>query len=181
MRAAVLLLLLVLAAAPAAWAEPRNGFGLEAGPVWHRVSTPGGDGTLRYESAGLGLVGDAQFVVNERWSLVPLLALTAERTHGDLSATASNGMAAFQLRRWWGDWFVGGHLGYYVELLEQPGSSGTRYGPGAGAALGAERPGGLSWSVQLDLPRKLQVRGETRIALRAQLGWRFGGPAERTP
>ena len=39
------------------------------------------------------MMGDAQFVINERWSLDPFLTLTLERSRGDVEATISNGSA----------------------------------------------------------------------------------------
>jgi len=174
MRTAALIVLLTVPAWHLALAAPGNGFGLAGGPTAHSVRLTFLDGTSqRYTSAGLGVTGDAQFVVNERWSLDSFLSLTLERSHGDVTATLSNGMAGFQVRRWFGQFFMGAHLGEYTELLRDATHAQTVYGPGMGAAVGQERPDGLIWSAQLDLPRKLIAPGEVRVGLLLQVGWRW--------
>lgn len=173
MRATALTLLVLFAAGCPALAAPQNGFGLAGGLVAGSVITGYRGEPQRYTSAGLSALGDAQFTVNKRWSLVPFLYLTLERPHGDITGTVSNGAAGFQVRRWWGDWFLGGHVGYYVELQERSGYSQTRYGPGVGAVLGKERDDGLIWSVQFDVPNSLLAFNADRLALRVQAGWRW--------
>jgi hypothetical protein len=154
-------------------AAPRSGFGLAGGPVAHRTEVLLIDlSTQRYDSAGLTLLGDAQFVVNERWSLNPFLMLSLERASGDIRGTVSYGASGFQVRRWLEGLFVAGHLGYYVELLTDPRHSRTVYGEGLGLALGGERGDGVGWIAQVDLPRVL-VHDESRIGLSLLLSLRW--------
>ena len=171
------LLALLLAAAPPlvppALAAPQQGAGLALGPEAHSVRTRFGDGSEeRYTSAGVGLAGDLQFVVDDRWSLSPFLQLSLERTRGDRDVVASHQAAGFQVRRWWDTAFVAVHAAYYVELLANAGSSSTRYGPGLGAAIGAEPPGRPTWALQLDLPLLLASH-TSQVGLRLQVGWRW--------
>jgi hypothetical protein len=156
-----------------ATAAPDNGFGLAGGVTAHHVEQrwDGGSNT-RYDSAGLSLAGDAQFVASERWSLNPFLQLTLERVHGDLEGAISNGSAGFQLRRWSDTLYLGVHAGYYVELQILHDVNRTRYGPGIGAAIGVEPRDALGWGLQLDLPR-VAVLSETRVALSLHLAYRW--------
>ncbi len=175
--ALAVLLAMLLAGLPlppaVALAAPEQGLGLALGPEAHSVRTQLGDGSEeRYTSAGVGLAGDLQFVVDDRWSLSPFLQLSLERTHGDRNVVASHQAAGFQVRRWWDSAFVAVHAAYYVELLATPGSSRTRYGPGLGAAIGAEPSGRPSWALQVDLPLLLATHS-TQVGLRLQVGWRW--------
>ncbi|MBI4082991.1 MAG: hypothetical protein HY423_10310 [Candidatus Lambdaproteobacteria bacterium] len=153
-------------------AGPANGFGLAGGPVVHSVRTQDRSGTLAYTSAGVGLFGDAQFTVDDRWSLDPYLALTAERAQGDLSADVSNGMAGFQLRRWAGDRYLAAQVGYHVELRIASGRTSTFYGPSAGIGTGVERESGLTYGATFDALR-LFISRDVRLALRIHVGWRW--------
>jgi hypothetical protein len=150
-RTAILLLLGLGILAAQASAEPANGFGAGIGLVANSYD-------LRHtgisSSAGGGLIGDMQFVVNEKWSLNPYFTLSGEIA--DQKQTyAMNGVAGFEVRHWWGDQFLGVHLAAYSALVTRPGSSSNYYDPGAGISLGTERASGFGYVLVLDLPRSL--------------------------
>jgi hypothetical protein len=165
------LLLAAATAVAAAEPGPHNGFGLAAGLAAHRVPVNPAPEESTYTSAGASLAGDAQFVVNERWSLNPFLMLSLEHVHGRVDGTASNGAAGFEVRRWASGFYAGLHVGYYVELLNARGNTGTSYGPGLGASFGHESGSGFTWGVQVDA-----MRGFAAVihgGLRLHVGWRW--------
>ncbi|MBI3992364.1 MAG: hypothetical protein HY342_03750 [Candidatus Lambdaproteobacteria bacterium] len=170
MRTALVIVAVLLVPLPALGAAA-NGFGLLGGAVGHHVQTPV---PRDHTSLGLALHGDAQFVIDDAWSLVPLLGLTLERLGDGLEGTASNGMAGLELRRWFGDAYLGGRLGYYVELLAIAGTTGTYYGPGFGLTAGMEWADGWAWAVQVDRPRQLLFSAlDARTTLRLVVGRRW--------
>lgn len=155
------------AASGVARAEPQNGFGAYVGLAAHAYAQAESDGSVtRYESGGLSVAGDMQFVVNPQWSLNPYLALSAESVFGDITGTASNGVAAFQVRRWSGDGYVAAQVGAYVTLLSTGSRSGTRYGLGYGFAIGRERPNGWGYGAVVDFPLVIQAAGRLHISYR---------------
>jgi hypothetical protein len=162
--------------APVAVAEPQGGFGLAGGLALHagRVPAIGGPGQS-YSSGGASLAGDAQFVINERWSLNPYLLLSLERSDAPLSATISNGAAGLELRRWRGGHYLGLRTGAYVELIASSTNVSTAYGPGLGMSLGGEREDGFSWGLSLDLSRVTLV-SVNHIGLRLNVGRRWSAP-----
>lgn len=135
------LLLLTCAWSGAAEAAPDNGFGFYLGALSSRDSS-------LYGNSNGGLVAvDAQFVLNERWSLNPYLLLDSESTGH--SFDIENGEGGLQARYWvGGNTFVAPQFLFHDTLLKQGGTvSSSLYGPGIGAAAGWE--GDNHWSVML--------------------------------
>src|SRR5579859_3936675 len=95
-----------------AQAAPDNGFGLYLGAV------SSSDSSLYGNSNG-GLVAvDAQFMLNERWSLNPYLLLDSESA--DYGIDVENGEGGLQARYWMaGNVFVAGQFLFHDTLLKQ--------------------------------------------------------------
>jgi hypothetical protein len=176
-RALGLCLALALCGAGArASAEPANGFGAALGVTANTYT-----GTKPYSSAGGSLAGDMQFAVNDAWSLNPYLMLSGEALFGGATGAASNGVAGFEVRRWWGERFVGAHLAAYTTLIATRDGSSNLYDPGVGATLGVERADGFGYALVADLPRILiPVAGLPVVKVNLQqagfrlhLGFRF--------
>lgn len=133
-------------------AEPKNGFGLNAGLASHNMKSTGSS----YTSSGLSLGVDYQFALSDSLSISPFLMGSAESTNIPIfTTTANHGMLGIQLRYWAGDMFFGGHLGNYSETLNATVGSTTvstsANGSGAGLVAGWEKPnGGLYVMGQLD-------------------------------
>lgn len=125
----------------AAQATPDNGLGVYLGPVGSN------DSSVYGTSHGFAIGVDAQFVVNENWSLNPYLLISSETT--DRSFDVDNGEGGLQARYWMGPWFVGGQFLFHDMLLKQGGTVGTSdYGPALGLAAGWE--GANHWTVVLE-------------------------------
>lgn len=137
-------LALAWAAAPA-WAQPVNGLGAFAGYAHHWFNED-------LTSAGLSLAGDAQFAVNERWSLNPILQLSQEQASGVLSGTVRNAAIALQLRAWMGAFYAGAHVGLYYRYFEGGFAPASRSTSGGGIAAGWEGAGGWVLGAQVDAP-----------------------------
>ena len=135
------LLLLACAWTGVARAAPENGFGFYLGAVSSR------DSSLYGNSNGGLMAVDAQFILNERWSLNPYLLLDSEST--DHSFNIENGEGGLQARYWMGgNTFIAPQFLFHDTLLKQSGTvSSSLYGPGIGAAAGWE--GDSHWSVML--------------------------------
>ena len=135
--------LLACACALPAQAAPDNGFGLYAGALSSR------DSTLYGNSNGGVVAVDAQFMMNDRWSLNPYLLLDSEST--DHSFDLQNGEGGLQARYWLhGTGFMAAQFLFHDTLLTQKQGgtvSRSMYGPGIGAAAGWEGDG--HWSVML--------------------------------
>lgn len=131
-------------------AEPKNGFGLNAGLVSHSMKDTGGSAT----SSGVSLGLDYQFALSDNWSISPFLMTSGETTNVS-GITANHGILGAQLRYWAGDIFFGGHLGSYSEVFTATAGSLSASisgsGGGAGLVAGWEKPdGGLYVMGQLD-------------------------------
>lgn len=172
MRVPALIALLAALAASQAVAAPHNGFGLQAGLSAHSIGVP-----QQYATAGAGLLGEAQFVVNSGWSLAPFLELSVERDPQDALSTYYKGAAGLEVRRWFGGLFLGAHVAYYTSVQQGARATSNAYGPGQGAAIGGERDSGLLWSLQLDTQPSLFARTPDQVALMALVGWRWQGGA----
>jgi len=157
-------------------AQPANGFGAALGIAANYYSV-----TKPYSSAGGSLAGDMQFAVNDAWSLNPYLMLTGEALFEGATGGASNGVAGFEVRRWWGERFIGAHLAAYSTFIATRGSSRNLYDPGIGITLGVERADGLTYALVADLPRiflpvaafPLVHINEQQAGLRLHVGYRF--------
>jgi hypothetical protein len=127
--------------AGAGHAAPNNGFGVYLGAL------SSSDSSLYGNSHG-GLVAvDAQFIVNDQWSLNPYLLLDSEST--GQSFDINNGEGGLQARYWMGgSLFVGGQFLFHDTLFKRGGTVGSSlYGPGIGVAAGWESDS--HWSVAL--------------------------------
>ena len=128
--------------ASAAQAAPDNGFGLYVGPIHSN------DSGLYGTSRGVSVGADAQFMVNDDWSLNPYLNMTSEST--DQTFHLVNGTAGLQARRWFGgSWFLGAEYLFHDLLLRNNGTvESSIYGPGLGVAAGWESAS--HWSVMVE-------------------------------
>ena len=127
--------------AAAAHAAPNNGFGVYLGAL------SSSDSSLYGNSHG-GLVAvDAQFMVDDHWSLNPYLLLDSEST--GQSFDISTGEGGLQARYWMGgSLFIGGQFLFHDTLLKRGGTvSSSLYGPGVGVGAGWESDS--HWSVAL--------------------------------
>jgi hypothetical protein len=129
-------------------AEPKNGFGLNAGLVSHSRDCGGCAGS---NTSGLSLGLDYQFALSDKLSISPFLMTSGETSSNVSGATVGHGILGAQLRYWAGDMFFGGHLAMYSEAISGGGVSLTGSGGGAGLVAGWEKPdGGLYFMGQLD-------------------------------
>lgn len=118
-----------------------NGFAVYFGGVHSNDSDA-------YGTSHGGAVGvDAQFVVNEDWSLNPYLLISSETT-GTNNLDVINGEGGLQARYWLGSWFLGPQFLFHDTLLKQGSTVGqSLYGPAVGFTAGWE--GRSGWSVVL--------------------------------
>lgn len=129
-------------------AEPRDGFGLNAGLASHSRDCNGCAGS---STSGLSLGVDYQFALTDKFSISPFLMSSSESSQNVSDTTVSHGIFGAQLRYWIGDMYLGGHLGSYSEVLTSGAMSLTGTGGGAGLAGGWEQPdGGLYVMGQFD-------------------------------
>ncbi|HEY1774050.1 MAG TPA: hypothetical protein VGH91_12760 [Gammaproteobacteria bacterium] len=124
-----------------AHATPNNGFGVYLGAL------SSSDSSLYGNSHGGLIAADAQFMVDEHWSLNPYLLLDSEST--GQSFDINNYEGGLQARYWMGgDTFVAPQFLFHDTLLKKGGTvSSSLYGPGVGLAAGWE--GDSHWSVML--------------------------------
>lgn len=169
------LLTLSLAALPvSALAEPQNGFGLAIGPTAHHARVVAFGAHQTYNSAGFGITADAQFVVNDNWSINPVLQAALEKAHGDITNNLGNSQAGLEFRRWFGNGFVAPVLIYSLEDVLKNGVQRAEYGPGVGLVTGWESPAGLTVSLQVDAPESLYFSSNQRRAgAWLQFGYRW--------
>lgn len=146
-------------------AAPQEGFGLGLAASAHDVHMTSQNFSQRYHSAGMGLVGDAQFVFSDSFSLNPALQLTVEKASGDLTNTLVNSQAVLQFRCWRENTFIAPLLAYSVEdALSGSVIKRAEYGPGIGLAAGWESPDGVTLQAQADLPESLYFSSSQRRA-----------------
>lgn len=127
--------------AAGARAATDNGIAVYLGGVHSNDSDVYGTGK------GFALGVDAQFVVNEYWSLNPYLLISSETS--DRSYDVINGEGGLQARYWLGSWFLGPQFLFHDMLLKQGGTVGqSLYGPAVGLTAGWESRSG--WSVVLE-------------------------------
>ena len=155
-------------------AEPKNGFGLNAGLVSSSMQDQC-TSCSSYSSSGLSLGLDYQFALSDRFSISPFLMTSGESTSVS-GVNAGHGILGVQLRYWAGDMFFGGHLGGYSEVLSGGGVSVSGSGGGAGLVAGWEKPdGGLYVMGQLDSATvKYSGFADTKLsAFRFSVGYRW--------
>lgn len=157
-------------------AEPKNGFGLNAGLASHNMKDQCTSCTS-YSSSGLSLGLDYQIAFAQQFSISPFLMGSSESTSVS-GVSAGHGILGAQLRYWVGDMFFGGHLGNYSEVLSNGGTSISGSGGGAGLVAGWEKPdGGLYVMGQLDsatVKWSNSIYADTKIsAFRLSVGYRW--------
>lgn len=163
LQAIGLALLAGIAAAPAA-AAPENGVGLLLGGVAAQEDT--------MDSAGLSLGLDAQFAVDDRWSLNPTLLASAEKASSQRKV--SDGMVGLQVRRWFGTAYVGLHAFYHVRVIVRDGTvSNSAYGVAGGLVGGYEGASGWGGQVQFDALENSGVPSVYRNAVRVHATYRW--------
>jgi hypothetical protein len=157
-------------------AEPRNGFGLDAGMASFNMTPQ--SGTTTYSSSGLSLGMDYQIALSKRFSLSPFLMTSGEASSVS-NVTIGHGILGLQLRYWAGNVFFGGHIGSYSEVQTATiGSvtvSASGSGGGAGLVAGWENPNGGFFAMgQLDSANISYSTGDTKLAgFRLSLGYRW--------
>lgn len=154
-------------------AEPKNGFGLNAGLASHNRDCGGCAGS---SSSGVSIGGDYQFALSDKFSLSPFLMSSGERNSNVSGSTIGHGIFGAQLRYWAGDLFLGGHLGRYSEIITNGSVSLSGSGGGAGLVAGWEKPdGGLYVMGQYD-SAKVKYSGLSDIkftGFRFSVGYRW--------
>lgn len=170
-----------LAAAGAAIAEPKNGFGLNGGLASHgsdiTFDPSAGGGTAKGTSSGLSIGIDYQFAINPSFSVNPFLMSSGESSGGDWASDAKlgHGILGLQLRYWVGNVFIGGHVGSYSEVVSVNGTSTSANGAGVGAVVGWEDPaGGLYLMGQIDSAKLDYSDAEVDLTgVRLSIGYRW--------
>jgi len=165
-------------AAPAA-AGPVNGLGAMGGLAAHSFRLPQDVGDdLIFSGYGPSVWLDAQFVVNDRWSLVPVLQASLEHTTdmfhvpGNTEGTVFTYSALFQVRFWLGDYYLSPHIGVYQEAFSSYKGQLFQYGSeGGGASVGWE--GGEGWIANAAVDWETPLVNHQIWALRAQVGYRW--------
>lgn len=133
----------------AAIAEPKNGFGLNAGAVNHKRDC---GGCTVSTTSGMSIGVDYQFALSSSLSISPFLMSSSETNKNVPGDTVGHGILGGQLRYWIGDLFLGGHLGNYSEVIRSGGVT-VASGAGGGAGLVAgweDKTGGLYVMGQVD-------------------------------
>jgi len=143
-------------------ADPQNGMGAYAGLIGATENSVG--------SNGLSLGLDAQFVINDRWSLNPYMLISAERDIN--SKNVSDGLVGLPVRRWLGEWFVGAHVFEHDRVFIDNGrATDSAYGLGAGVLAGVEYSNG--WGAEVQTNSEFIRPGIQRHALRLHLTYRW--------
>lgn len=146
------------------FADPQNGFGAYAGFV--------GASENGVNSNGISIGADAQFTINDKWSLNPYLMASAE--HSSASTTVSDELVGMQLRRWFGDWFAGVQLFSHDRLTIANGTTqNSAYGAAPGVLAGIEYPSGWGAEIQADAFENTTIPGVSRNAVRLHLTYRW--------
>jgi hypothetical protein len=145
-------------------AAPQNGIGTYVGLI---SATEGGSG-----SKGLSLGMDAQFTINDNWSLAPYLMVSDERDSA--SRTVADALVGLQVRRWFGDWFVGAHVFEHDRIVSGNGNvQSSAYGTAPGVLAGFEYASGWGAEVQTDSFESTNTSGIRRNAVRLHLTYRW--------
>ena len=145
-------------------ASPQNGFGAYLGVIGAREKT--------VNSLGLNTAIDAQFTVNEKYSLNPYLMISAEKNSD--KNRVSDLIIGIQGRKWYQEKFVGVHLLLHTRVIYNHGHTlATAYGPGLGGILaGIEYPSGWGSEGQFNLLEG-GPKGQIRNAVTINLTYRW--------
>lgn len=148
-----------------AFATPQNGFGAYLGIIGASENSVTSNGT----SVGV----DAQFAINDNWSLNPYLMTSLE--HSSVSTTVSDELVGMQVRRWFGDWFVGGQVFVHDRLIVANGTTqNSSYGAAPGVLAGVEYSNGWGVEIQADTFENSSLTpGVFRNAVRLHLTYRW--------
>lgn len=120
-----------------AMAEPKNGFGLNAGYANHSRDCGGCAGS---NTSGLSIGLDYQFSLSDKFSINPFLMSSSETSSNVSNVSLGHGIVGAQLRYWNEDVFFGGHIANYSEVLNGGGFSLSGTGIGSGLVAGWEKP-----------------------------------------
>ena len=164
-----------------AWGGGKNGIGLYGGIVRHKFHRKQDVGEpLDFTSVGINVTGDAQFMINESWSIVPALMFSREKTSnifnvpGNTEGTVTSYNATLQGRLWFGGIFLGAHVGVYqASVKTHTGQVFETGGNGFGVAGGWESEGGFILNIQFDLQERAFDDTEKVSAIRLQAGFRW--------
>lgn len=163
-----------------AWAKPNQGLALYGGIASHTMSgTITGGTSIEASSSGLSLGLDYQLPVTEDISINFFLLSSSESYSSTPSAGwSSSGHAIFgvQTRFWIDEYFVGGHLGSYTEVVTDATGSFSSGGNGSGFGItgGWENANGLSITAQYDMATISYSDVEFDMTgIRVHVGWRF--------
>ena len=147
-----------------AFAEPQNGFGAYVGFI--------GASENSVTSKGISVGVDAQFTINDKWSLNPYLMTSLE--HSSVSTTVSDELVGMQFRRWFGDWFVGGQVFAHDRLIVANGTTqNSNYGIAPGVLMGVEYSSGWGAEIQADAFENSVTSGVYRNAVRLNFTYRW--------
>jgi len=145
-------------------AEPQNGFGAYVGYI--------GASENGVSSDGISIGVDAQFTINDSWSLNPYLMTSAE--HSSAATTVSDELVGMQIRRWFGEWFAGVQLFAHDRLIVANGTAqNSAYGAAPGVLAGIEYPGGWGAEIQAETLENSATPGVLRNAVRLHLTYRW--------
>lgn len=146
------------------FASPQNGFGAYGGLI------AASEGEIT--SKGLSLGSDAQFTINEEWSLNPYLMVSAEKSSA--SNNICDALVGIQLRYWLSEWFIGGHTFEHLRLIYGNGNTqNSSYGVAGGLLAGFEHANGWGTEIQADLLESAYPQKVKRNAFRFNLTFRW--------
>ncbi len=123
-------LMLLLLSTDNALADPGSGFGINIGGTNSSMNgtTIATGAAYSYSGSGLSVGMDYQFAVSDSFSINPMVMSSSEDFSGStLQPGTTGGHAIFglQLRYWIDDFFIGGQVGKYGEVLSVSSNPGT--------------------------------------------------------
>ena len=156
--------------AACAQAAPENGLGVYFGVIHSSNASVYGTGN------GASVGADAQFAVNDNWSLNPYLEVSYETTSTP-GVKIINGTAGLSARRWFGEWFLGGALLFHDELQKSNGTTyASTYGTGIGVSFGWEGKGHWTFMGEVNALERQNAAfstADTRSDVRLLVGYRW--------
>lgn len=152
-----------------ALAEAKNGFSLNLAEAIHIRDCGGCKGS---STSGFNFGADYQIALSNTLSINPFLMFSAESNRDTPGVTIRHDIAGLQLRYWAGDYFFGGHLGRYSEVISNASSSLSGSSGGAGLVVGWERPDN-GWYVMGQFDSSTGYSNVKVNALRFGVGYRW--------
>lgn len=193
-RLLIALILTVFGMAPA-FSAPSTGLGIFLGLSGHDhvLKSRAADNTenfdpnsrINYRSRGYSIGGEEQFMITERWAIVPTLTLSIEQTTSLVERGAERPFRSthtfftgvFQFRYWMDAVFAGFHVGYgwHIIKFRQTGNSTSVANNNAGLVTGFEfDPGWFGYVLYEDLNPLGEILNVKRKAgLRLVFGHRW--------